>query len=88
MNEDPYYPYGKYVKYDEGDGVLYFSHDYKNVAVIYHGIIADEETGLPLLNEKELDAVAAYVGYVAVRKEAIRKRDGALIKFSEIIEKD
>jgi len=87
-NEDPYFTRGKYVKYDEGDGVLYFAKDYKNVMVVYHGILADEETGLPLLNDKELDAIAAYVGYVLLRKESIRKRDGDLLKFSQIIEKD
>ena len=87
-NEDPYFARGKYVKYNEGDGVLYFTHDYKHVMVIYHGIIVDEDTGLPLLNDKELDAVAAYVGYVLLRKEGIRKRDSDALKLAQDVKGD
>lgn len=87
-NEDPYFARGKYVKYDEGNGVLHFTHDYKNVMVIYHGIIADDDTGLPLLNDKELDAVAAYVGYVLLRKEGIRKRNGDALKLAQDVKAD
>lgn len=87
-NEDPYYTKGKYVKYDEGDGVLYFGKDYKHVMVVYHGVIADEDTGLPLLNDKELDAVAAYVAYTYLFKEGIRKRDGNVIQLAQTIKAD
>lgn len=87
-NEDPYHTKGKYVKYDEGNGVLYFAKDYKHVMVVYHGIIADEDTGLPLLNNKELRAIAAYVAYISIYKEGIRKRDGNLIQLAQTIKTD
>ena len=87
-NEDPYYTKGKYVKYDEGNGVLYFTKDYKNVMVVYHGILADEDTGLPLLNNKELRAVAAYVAYISLNKEGIRKRDGNIMQLAQSIKAD
>ena len=86
--EDPYYTRGKLVKYDEGNNVLYFSHDYKNVMVVYHGILMDEENGLPLLNDKELKAVAAYVAYVSLYKEGIRKRDSNIISLAQSIKAD
>lgn len=86
--EDPYWTRGKLVKYDEGNGVLYFKKDYKNVMVVYHGILVDEENGLPLLNDKELNAVAAYIAYVSIYKEGIRKRDGNLIQLSQTIKAD
>ena len=86
--EDPYYSYGKYVKYDEGNGVLYFTHDYPKVSVLYHGIIVDDETGLPLLNDKELRAVATFIAYITLYKESIRKRDGNLLKMAQIIKDD
>lgn len=88
FNEDPYYTRGKYVKYDEGNNVLYFARDYKHVLVVYHGIIVDEETGLPLLNDKELDAIAAYIAYVGLNKEGIRKRDGDILKLAQTIRAD
>ena len=86
--EDPYHTKGKLVKYDEGDGVLYFSRDYKNVMVVYHGILADEETGLPLLNDKELKAIAAYVAYVSLYKEGIRKRDANVLSLAQNVKAD
>lgn len=85
INKDPFYTSGKYVKYKEGDGVLYFDRDYKHVMVLYHGVIADDETGLPLLNDKELRAVTAYVAYIYLKKEGIRKRDGDLVKLAQSI---
>ncbi len=88
QNEDPYFTKGKYVKYDEGNGVLYFNRDYKHVMVVYHGIIMDEETGLPLLNQKELRAIGAYVAYVTLFKEGIRKRDGNIIQLAQSIKTD
>lgn len=88
MNEDPYYTRGKLIKYDEGDGVLYFTRDYRNVMIVYHGIIVDDETGLPLLNDKELRAVAAYVAYMSLFKEGIRKRDGNIIQLAQTIKAD
>jgi hypothetical protein len=56
--------------------------------VVYHGILVDEENGLPLLNDKELNAVAAYIAYVSIYKEGIRKRDGNLIQLSQTIKAD
>lgn len=46
----------------------------------------DDEDNLPLLNDKELRAVAAYVAYVAINKEGIQKRDGNLLKIAQGLE--
>lgn len=75
--EDPFNQRGKYVKYKEGDGKLYFNRDYRRVMVVYHGIIADEEDGLPMINDKEMDAIAAFIAYRELYKETLRKRDFA-----------
>lgn len=72
---NPYYQSGKLVPYDEGDGVLYFKHPYKNVTVVYHGILVDDEDGLPLITEKERQAIACFVAYAATYRDALRKRD-------------
>ena len=88
LNPDPYWEKGKLVKYDEGDGVLYFSKNYPRVKVVYHGILADEEDGLPLVNDKELRAIASFCAYTSMYKEAIKKRDGNLIKLAQIIKED
>ena len=85
--EDPYWTRGKLVKYDEGNNELYFSRNYPRVMVVYHGIFADED-GLPLVNEKELRAIAAFVAYTSLYKESIKKRDGNLMKLAQIVKED
>lgn len=84
-NEDPYWERGKLLKYDEGNNELYFYRNYKNIMVIYHGIIVNEEDGLPLINQKEQKAIAAYVAYISLYKEGIKMRDTNLINLANTI---
>ena len=59
--DSPFNTKGKLIKYKEGDGILYVDRDYNNVTVVYHGILCDEEVGLPLINDREMKAIAAFV---------------------------
>lgn len=70
---NPFNTKGKLVKYKEGDGVLYFDRDFKNVMVVYHGILCDEEDGLPLINDKEMKAIASFVAWREMLKDLLRK---------------
>lgn len=56
--------------------------------VVYHGVLADEEDGLPLITEKESRAIAAFIAYISLYKESIQKRDGNLLKLAKTIETD
>ena len=85
---DPYFQPGKLVKYDEGDGELYFPHNYPKVLVVYHGILADDEDGLPLVNDKELTAIATFVAYASLYKDGIKKRDVNTVKLAQTIKED
>lgn len=85
--EDPYYQKGKFVKYKEVDGGIAFSKDYKNVTVVYHGVEVDDE-GLPLINDKEMRAIAAYVAYATLYKEGLKKKDGGLVQLAQTIKAD
>lgn len=85
---DLYYQPGKYLKYDKGDGQLYFDKDYRNVMVVYHGVLLDNESGLPLINEKEMRAIAAYVAYASLYKEGLMKRDSGLVQLANTIKAD
>lgn len=84
--EDPFFTKGKLVKYKEGDDILYFNRDYKKVMVVYHGIIADEDTGLPLINDKEEKALAAFVAWREVYKDSLKKRDKNTLQFAKDLE--
>ena len=85
--DDIYYQKGKYAKYKEVDGTLYFSRDFPKVMVVYHGVEVDDE-GLPLINDKEMRAIAAYVAYVTLYREGLMKRDGGIIQLAQSINAD
>lgn len=83
--EDPTYTRGKLVKYTESNNVLYFAHPYKNVMIVYKGILVDDDTGLPLVTEKEVQAIAAYIAYAYLYKDGIKRRDGNTINLAQDI---
>lgn len=84
--DDPYYQTGKLVKYKEGNNTLYFTRDYKKVIVIYHGILVDSDTGLPMITDKEMQAIAAYIGFALLYRESLQKRDKNLMQIALEIE--
>lgn len=53
--------------------------------VVYKGIIANEDTGLPLVTEKEAQAIAAFVAYSVLYKDAIRTRDSGMLQIAQDI---
>ena len=85
--DNVYYQKGKFAKYKETNGTLYFNRDYPKIMVIYHGIEVDED-GLPMINDKEMRAIAAYIGYATLYKEGVTKRDGGLIQLANTIQAD
>lgn len=82
---DPFNQNGKLIKYKEGNNTLYFSRDYPKIIVIYQGILVDDEDGLPLINDKEAKAIAAYVAYAELFKEGIQKRNQNSINLAQTI---
>jgi len=63
------YVSGQFIKYFREENRLWLSDAFKIVRVFYKGVLVDE-AGLPSLNEKELDAIAAYCMFVDQRKRA------------------
>ena len=68
------YSSGKFVKYTKEGNTLHLADKFNVVNILYKGVIVDEE-GLPFLNEKELDAVAAFCSFAHTRKNALMTRD-------------
>ena len=85
--DDPYYQRGKFLKYTELGNTLIFPRDFRNVCVIYHGVECDDD-GLPLINDKEMRAIAAYVAYASFYKEGLKKRDGNILQLAQTIYQD
>ena len=85
--DDPYYQRGKFLKYKQSGDMLVFSKDFHNVCVVYHGVICDDD-GLPLINDKEMRAIASYIAYAYFYKEGLRKRDGNILQLAQTINQD
>jgi hypothetical protein len=81
------YSSGKLVKYREEDGTLVFSRDYRNVKVVYHGVVVDDE-GLPLITSKESRAIAAYIAYMTMYKNSLVKRDATSFQFAQSLKEE
>lgn len=88
QSNNPMYSKGQLVKYKEGDNELFFSRDYDNVMVVYHGIQVDEEDGLPLVSDKEIAAIANFVAYSSTYKDGIKKRDSFGIQLAQQMKVD
>lgn len=68
------YSSGKFIKYERVENRLHLADEFNTVFILYRGVIVDDN-GLPFLNEKELDAIAAYCAYATDWKQARLTRD-------------
>jgi hypothetical protein len=85
--DNPYYQRGKFLKYKQLGNTLLFAKNFKNVCIIYHGVECDDD-GLPLINDKEMRAIAAYVAYASIYKEGLKKKDGNILQLASVINQD
>jgi hypothetical protein len=75
------YASGKFVKYRELADRIYFFSPYSAVNLLYKGQYLDE-TGLPYINDKELDAIVAYCVYAEDMKKARLTKDGNTLQMA------
>lgn len=79
FDRDSLYIKGGYVKYRKEGNVLFFQEEYPNVNILYKGVLTDDN-GLPSLNEKEVDAIAAFCAYSQTFKDGLVTRNNAIIE--------
>lgn len=84
-NTGSLYVSGKFIKYRREENTLYLSDKFNKVIILYKGIFSDEE-GLPFINEKEIDAIAAFCAYTVTFKAALVTRDKNLMEFALVLE--
>lgn len=82
--DSPWYMPGKVLKYQQVGDKLYFTHNYGMINILYKGIEADEE-GLPMLSDKEANAIATYIAYTQKFKEGLITNNGDIIKAADIL---
>lgn len=83
---DPLYVSGRYVKYTrEGDTLYIDQKGIKKVAILYKGILMDED-GLPSLSLAEATAIATFVAWVQKNKEALKTNNKDTMSAAQSLE--
>ena len=85
-DRDHLFTEGKFVKYDQvGPREIKVYDKFKHVNLLYKTVVLDDQD-LPLLNSKEVDAIAAYCAYSDTFKKGLMTRDGNMINLSQALE--
>lgn len=77
------YMSGKFVKYREAPDKIYLFNSYPSVNLLYKGQYLDD-TGLPFINDKELDAIVAYCVYAEDMKKARLTKDSGTLQMAQL----
>ena len=72
---------GKYAKYTQEGSALIFPYTDMNVTIVYKGVLADED-GLPMLNNREVEAISSFCAYVKKRKEGMATMNQIIIQMA------
>lgn len=86
-NTNSLYISGKFIKYRREGNTLILADKFSLVNVLYKGFIADEE-GLPYLNSKEIDAIAAFCAYSNDFKKARVTRDPTMFQMAQFMKQE
>jgi hypothetical protein len=78
------YEGGTYISYEQEGNILRFKVDDQTCKVLYKGILADE-AGLPMLNFKEIDAIAKYCAWIHLQKKGMITRDQATMQMAQMM---
>lgn len=86
-NTHPLYFPGQYLKYTLEGTTLRFDRNYENVMLVYRAELTDSD-GLPYINEKEAEAIAAFCAYVHTHKKALLTRDPNIYKQAQFLQQE
>lgn len=78
---------GKLVKYKELGDKIYFTEPFKELNLLYRGLYTDED-GYPYLNNKEVEAIAAYCAYSVHFKNGIMSKDSQELQLAQFLKKE
>lgn len=78
---------GKFVKYKELGDKIYFTEPFPMVQIMYKSSYLDED-GLPYINSKEQNAIAAYCAYSYYYRKGIKTKDSATMQIAASLKTD
>ncbi len=85
-DRDHLYTSGEFIKYDQiGINTIKVYRNSGKVNVLYKTTTLDENE-LPMINSKEVNAIAAYCAYADTFKKGLMTRDGNMINLSQALE--
>lgn len=84
---NPLYISGKLAKYIRTGNKIYFDNNYGTINVLYKGIYIDED-GLPMINEKEQEAIACFCAFSEKFKQGWAQNNPQLIEMAKLLEQD
>ena len=87
MFTDPLYQSGKFLKFEQVGDTLYFDRPYDYVSILYKGEVLDD-AGLPDVNDKEANAIAAYVAYTQKYKEGLMTMNANVMQVAQQLKHD
>lgn len=85
FNTNPLYTSGKFVKYREEGNRIYLSDEFNIIYIKYKGIVVDDD-GLPMLNDKEVDAIAIFCAYTDTFKKGLMSKDRSSIELAQMLD--
>lgn len=81
---DPLYQSGKFIKYERVGDTLYLDRPYRQVNILYRGVILDDN-GLPELTDKEALAIATYCAWTTKYKEGLLTNNANIIQMANTL---
>lgn len=81
-NMNPHYIPGQYIKYELVGNTLYFDKPYRQINILYKGLVLDED-GLPEITNKEATALATFCAYTVKFKEGIKTNNPNIISLAD-----
>lgn len=85
--QSPFYISGKFAHFERIGNKLYFDQDYGRVNILYRGQVLDDQ-GLPVLTNKEVNAIAVYCAYVIKYKQGLSTNNPGLIQQAQLLQND
>lgn len=80
----PLYQSGKFIPYERVGDILYFDRAYRQVNILYRGIVLDDD-GLPEITDKEALALATYCAYISKYKEALKTNNANIMQLANTL---
>lgn len=83
----PFYISGSFVHYERIGQKLYFDKNYGRVNILYRGEVLDDN-GLPMINNKEVNAIAAYCAYVIKYRQGLVTNNPTISQQAQLLQQE